>query len=662
VIVQSLARYYDILANDENVKISRPGYSRTNVSFILKISKEGDLTHLIDWRIDDKKAVSNAIDVPLQKGRSGKNPPPHFLCDKIEYIFGVEIKKKNDFEKKYDDNLKDISVLAKNDKHIIFVSKYSRSCFESFKKFHHKLLDGLENTDVKAFLKFLDAWKPESFIQHHKTNEAKDILLNGGLFIFEINGNFLHKNHEVKNVWEKFYESDNNDSENYDIAQCLISGQIGPISRLHQDIIGVKGVEPKGRAPLVSFNDPSFCSYGKTQSNNAPVSKISMFKYSTTLNHLLEWDSKNKILIGDTTTVFWAESTNQTYVKIVHALLTLEDDDEAINENKPKDGKTQDKSTNQLILDVLKKVKYGRYIQEYDFGLPNETNFFILGLAPNKARIAIKFWYQDNFGNFVSRLALHYQDMEIVKGDYGSKYVSIPRLLRSTLPRKRSKKSDSNQTDKRAKKPDKIKNSDIPPLLGDLLFSAIISNRPYPPQLYNAILKRAKTGSATDYVQLDYVHAGFIKAYLTRLARTGLSNLKEDLITVSLNKENPNIPYRLGRLFAILESAQKAANPEIKRTIRDSYFASASSTPGIVYPILLKLSQHHLSKINSEKPGWGVNISKSMDEVMSSIDQFPVHLSLEKQGMFMLGYYHQHESFFRKDDEAKKSEDGVEEK
>jgi CRISPR-associated protein Csd1 len=155
---------------------------------------------------------------------------------------------------------------------------------------------------------------------------------------------------------------------------------------------------------------------------------------------------------------------------------------------------------------------------------------------------------------------------------------------------------------------------------------------------------------------IKYARAGFIKACLIRLARTR-GNHEEDLITVSLNEESTSVPYRLGRLFAILESAQRIANPNVKRTIRDSYFASASSTPGWVFPVLLKLSQHHQSKIKSEKPGLGVNISKSIDEVMSSINRFPVNLSLEDQGMFMLGYYHQHESFFRKDGENKPVEE-----
>lgn len=172
---------------------------------------------------------------------------------------------------------------------------------------------------------------------------------------------------------------------------------------------------------------------------------------------------------------------------------------------------------------------------------------------------------------------------------------------------------------------------------------SILDNAPYPVTMFSAILNRVKVERS-----INYPKAAFIKAYLIRNARTR-KNHDEDLITVSLNEKNPNIPYRLGRLFAVMESAQRAANPTVKRTIRDSYFASASSTPAIVFPILMKLNQHHLSKINSEKPGLSVYLSNLIGEIVSSVDKIPAYLSLEDQGMFMLGYYHQRN--FRKGEE-----------
>lgn len=437
----------------------------------------------------------------------------------------------------------------------------------------------------------------------------------------------------------------------------MVCGQTLPVARLHQKIKGVMGAQPAG-ASLVSFNDQAFDSYGKKQSYNAPISESSMFKYTTALNHLLERNSRNKLQIGDATTVYWSETNDEICENLANFFFDSKEAIAGSEEQSNGEKRTVDKKTLQLVRDILEKVRAGQPVREQDIGInPEKTNFYVLGLSDNNARLAVRFWYQDSFGNFLNHIAQHYLDMEIAKGNFGPKYVSISRLLNATLPRKRGKKNVLKQSDKIGTESSNTRKNKIPPSLGGLLISAILHNRPYPPQMYSSILNRIKTGSSIDYVQLDSVHSGFIKAYLIRLARAGLSTLKEDLITVSLNKENPNIPYRLGRLFAVLESTQKYANPEIKRTIRDSYFASASSSPAVVYPILLKLSQHHLSKINSEKPGLGVIIGKSMDEIMSLINQFPLHLTLEEQGMFMLGYYHQHESHFKKDDGTKNTEE-----
>lgn len=167
---------------------------------------------------------------------------------------------------------------------------------------------------------------------------------------------------------------------------------------------------------------------------------------------------------------------------------------------------------------------------------------------------------------------------------------------------------------------------------------SILNGGPYPVQMYNAILSRAKVERS-----INSVKAGFIKAYLLRLARAGLTNLKEEMITVSLNEESQNVPYRLGRLFAVLEKAQADTNREMKSTINSKYFSSAATTPAVVFPVLLKLAQHHIAKLD-----WGFKITQNIEETLMGVDRFPAYLSLEEQGMFMLGYYHQRKAFFTK--------------
>ncbi len=635
MIVQSLVRYYDILASDDSVSISRPGYSPAKVSFALVISHDGRLSNIIDLRTEGKKPLPKMMEVPYQKSRSS-GIKPFFLCDNEKYVFGVEFLEGKEKEKILSDASKFNSIIKNEGNEAIVVSKRSLECFDQFRKLQHSLLDRIEDPAIKGFLKFLDLWKPEGFLTNPKIQEYLDEF-SGGNFVFECEGKYLHMNPAAQQIWENIQLPKKKGSE-INVTQCLVSGLVSPIAKTHQPIKGVDKSHTMG-APLISFNEPSFCSYNKDQSLNAPVSESAMFKYTTALNHLLRWESKNRLRIGDTTTVFWAETSKKTCEDLAHFLINpieeLEETDG--NETEGKNIK-QDLGSRQLMSDILQKVRSGNYLEEKDLGVdPDKTNFYILGLAPNNARLAVRFWHEDHFGNFITRVARHHLDMEIIRDDRGPQYISVYRLLKETLPKKiLSKKSNDTAAS---------------PLLGGLLMRSILENTPYPIPMYNAILNRVKVERS-----INYAKAGFIKACLIRLARTR-GNHEEDLITVSLNEKNQNVPYRLGRLFAILESTQKTANPNVKRTIRDSYFASASSAPAVVYPVLLKLSQHHLSKINSEKPGLGVNISKSMDEVMSSIDRFPVNLSLEEQGLFMLGYYHQHESFFRKNDEPKTVEE-----
>lgn len=629
MIVQSLARYYDILAGDDTVKISRPGYSPAKVSFALVISLEGSLTNILDLRTDGKKKLPKIFDVPYQKSRTVA-VTPYFTCDNAKYVFGIE-RIKTDGKQSSDEIIENIDVIGKEK---IVVTKRSLDCYDQFRILHHSLLNDIRDARIQSFLKFLDDWKPVTFLSNPKVVEYKDEISSGGLFIFDLDGKYLHQYSEVLESWESYFLPDKREngreSDNERISQCLVTGQIAPIAQTHQKIRGV--YNPKGQiaeTSLISFNKDAFWSYGKKQSYNAPVSESAMFKYTTVLNYLLERDSKNKIQIGDASTVFWAETKNKAYEDLILSLLNPVESRANGGEEPQEERLEQDHSIRQLINHILLKVKSGAYLEDRDLGIPKTTKFYILGLSPNNARLAVRYWHEDNFGNFITCLARHHIDMEIDAGNWKPQFISVKSLLKQTVPR----------------------DADIPPLIEGLLMRSIIENTPYPIPMYHAILNRVKVERS-----INYARAGFIKAYLMRIARTRKQD-EDDVITVSLNEESTNVPYRLGRLFAVLESAQKAANPSIKRTIRDSYFASAATMPSMVYPVLLKLHQHHLSKINSEKPGLGVNISKSIDEVMSSIDRFPITLTLEEQGMLMLGYYHQHESFFRKNDDNKSIEE-----
>ncbi len=627
MIIQSLCRYYDILAGDEDAAIARPGYSSAKVSFALVLSPEGELSYIIDLRSDDKKPRPRVMDVPLQEVRSS-GIAPYVLCDNAKYVFGVEKFKRSDFEKKFlklsgKGNSPDYTILAENEKEVVVVHQRSRDCFEAFKKRQHEVFGTLDDLGIRALFAFLDTWKPEEFCGHPKVMEYMDDLLAGGSCVFECDALFLHRKPSVKGAWEHYCGSNGNSAAV--AAQCLVTGEVAAVARIHQNLKGVAGAQMSG-ASLVSFNDDSFCSYGKTgkkQGLNAPISESAMFKYTTALNYLLA-HMEYRQRIADTTVVYWAETSGTACEDLASLFFAPPETVDRDGSKDPSDPeRVQDWRKIELIGEILEKVRKGRKIHTEDVGADPETNFYMLGLAPNNARLAVRFWHVDTFGNFIERAARHHLDMEIVRGDYDPRYVSMYRLLEQTVAPGSDNKAAS-------------------PLLGGLLLRSILNGTPYPVQMYTAMLGRAKVERS-----MNAVRAGFIKAYLLRLARAGLTNLQEDMITVSLNEENQNVPYRLGRLFAVLEKAQTDTNREMKSTINSKYFSSASTTPAVVFPVLLKLAQHHIAKSD-----WGFKTTQAIEETLSGVDEFPAYLNLEEQGMFMLGYYHQRKAFFKKKEEV----------
>jgi len=624
MIIQSLCRYYDILAEDKSATIARPGYSSGKVSFALVLSSDGELLYIVDLRIDEKKPRPRDMEVPLQVTRSS-NIAPNTLSDNAKYVFGVEKLKRSEFEKKFlkpspKGALPDYKILVENEKEVVIVNQRSRDCFEAFKRQQREVFDSLDDDGIRALFAFLDAWEPEKFARHPKVAEYMDDLFASGNCIFEWDGVYLHERPAVREAWERYFSS--NRDTNATTARCLVTGEEGVIARIHDDFKGVVGAQISG-ALLVSFNDDSFCSYGKKQSFNAPVSESAMFKYTTALKYLLSHQDY-RMRIADATVVFWAETNGTACEEVVSLFLDppATTEGEKSGENSDPE-RVQDWQKIEQIKDILDKVRKGQKIHTTDDGADPETNFYMLGLSPNNARLAVRYWYADSFGSFITRAACHHLDMEIDRGDYDPRYVSLYRLLRETV----AQNSD---------------NTAASPLLGGLVMRAILDGTPYPTQMYGAILSRARVERS-----INSVRAGFIKAYLLRLSRAGLTNLKEDMISVSLNEENPNVPYRLGRLFAVLERAQADTNKEMKSTINSKYFSSASATPAVVFPVLLKLAQHHVAKSD-----WGFKITRDIEETLEGVSEFPAYLSLEEQGMFMLGYYHQRKASFKKKKEV----------
>lgn len=376
---------------------------------------------------------------------------------------------------------------------------------------------------------------------------------------------------------------------------CLITGEKRKIVRLHNAINGVS----QKPAPLAAINDPAYTSYGKDKGFNFPVSAEASFKYATALNHLLRKASLTKFRIGDTSYTFWADKTNHLENTFISLFTDAGDDPDA---------------TALAVKSLFASIHNGAY-QASD----GNDNFFVLGLSPNSARIVVRLWKIGTIAEFSESVASWFNDLEIIGQEhYG--YPPLKKLLRATALQ--------------------YKDDNISPNLPGELIRSILSNNRLPATLIQANLRRIKAERG----KVTYYRACSIKAFLNRKYR--FSTMQRRELTVSLNKEEIRIGYCLGRLFAVLEKLQSDAQPGIKATIRDRYYSSASCTPKSVFGTLMRLSTHHLKKL--ENPGWRVNAEKRIGEVMGLITEFPSHLNMENQGLFAIGYYHQKQDFYIK--------------
>jgi CRISPR-associated protein Csd1 len=400
-------------------------------------------------------------------------------------------------------------------------------------------------------------------------------------------------------------------------GMCLITGQRDEIERTHSAIMGVKD---KPGAPaqknIVAVNDgesPAFRSFNKSQGYNSPVGKRAAFAYTTALNYLLRRDSPQRLQVGDATTVFWADRPTdlETGVVDIFGEPTKDDPDRNVR----------------AVASLYKAIDHG--LLENDEG---RAKFFALGLAPNASRIAIRFWHHGTVAEMAARIRQHFDDLAIERSPHDPPYLSLFRLLVSVAP---LGKADN-----------------IPPNLGGELMRSILMGLPYPTTLLTAAVRRVraeqskKDDKGRSLQNVTYSRAALIKACVNRATRYSNPAMKEEL-TMSLDETNANTAYRLGRLFAVLERIQEEANG--KATIREGYYGAASSMPVTVFPTLLKLKNHHITKLEKEKKGRAVNLEKLIGVIMQGVDEFPSQLPPQDQGRFHIGYYHQkqHPSTYR---------------
>lgn len=473
----------------------------------------------------------------------------------------------------------------------------TKKCFEASKRLHLEILQGVDNKGAQAVCKFFNKWDISKARESTILAPYLKDMFKGANLIFVVNyTDFVQDIPKVKSAWETYLRND----VGTDTRLCVITGVRSESERIHGKIKGVKEAQSAG-ANLISFKSQVFESYGnvKSQGLNAPVSKYAAYAYVTALNSLLE-DKMHKNLIGDTTVVYWAENANREMQDIFASFYFG----------------TKEGNEDQTLNDVMNYISKGELpnMENIDF----ETPFYVLGIVPNAARLSVRFFLKDSFGTFLSNIAKHYRRLEIVKPDFELQLITPYYLLKETVS-------------------PHSKDTSASPLLGGAVMRSILSDYPYPELLFTSVINRVKCEYDVNPSKAAIIKACLIKNY----------KIQEESL-MALNESLTDKPYILGRLFAVLEKVQQDANPGINSTIKDRYFTSACSTPATVFPILLKLSNFHLSKKDAQKEPTIIYNRKAIGELINKLEGEPIpdRLTLKEQGMFILGYYHQYQKRF----------------
>lgn len=569
MILQALCEYYE-----RKPDLPRLGFETKAIPFVIEINSVGQLVQIEDTRsLEGKKKIARNFVVP-QGLKKSSGVAANLLWGNAEYVLGIC----NEGDPK-----------KVKERHTAFQAKLDTISAQTD--------TGL--AAVRSFLKSPDRARLEA------NPHWQEILITKPDITFRLQG-------DPELICQRPAIREGLGTANAQEITCLVSGEPDGISDangkpdgLHWSIQGVWGAQSSG-ANIVSFNKAAFNSFGKEQGANAPVGKRAAFAYTTALKHLLSKESTQRIQIGDTSTVFWSE---------IHTEL---EDSFADFLNEP--SKDNPARRTRAIEALFKAPQTGAFSDE-----GGNTHFYVLGLAPNAARISIRFWQVGTVAEMSAQIRQYFEDTQIVHANYEKPYLSLFRLLVSTASLGKSE--------------------NIPPNLAGEFMRAILTGQPYPQTLLQAAVRRIcaeqskkdeRTGKPVQNV--SYPRAALIKACINRSAK------KEEL-KVSLDESNTNRAYRLGRLFAALERVQERANPNINTTIRERFYGAASGTPVTVFPTLLKLKNHHIAKLNK---GEAVNQEKLIGAILDGVNEFPAQLNLQDQGRFAIGYYHQRQAFFNK--------------
>lgn len=568
MILQALTQLYqDLYARGD---IARRGWSNASISYALCLSEDGSLSQVVPLYVEEqvrKKKIlrPRKMELPAAVTRSS-GVLSNFLWDNSGYLLGVDEKGK---------------------------PERSLQCFEACAQLHHRLLDDVDTAAARAVRAYFDTWQPERAHLHPALTDCWEDLMKGANLVFRFDGRFVQEDPAIQAAWDTYYGCSEGEK-----IQCLVTGRLDVPEPVHPFIKGVAGAQSSGAA-IVSFNAPAFCSYGKEQSLNAPVGKNAAFAYTSALNSLLA-DRDNVQRIGDTTVVCWAEGAEPAYQRCAFAALF--------------GAQLPEQITTDTLRSIVKRLSENQPCEELN--LDPSRNFYILGLSPNAARLSVRFFCRNTFGDLMRNINAHHERMKIVDSYY--EWIPLWAMLRETVDLKSNDKSPS-------------------PVVAGATARAIFSGLPYPTALLEATMLRIRAER-----KITPGRAAILKAYLLKNHADANTSIKE-VAQEMLNRNCDNQPYLLGRLFAVLEKIQLAsAEWNINRSIKDSYFTSITTTTAIILEKILRLSEYHMKKLYREKRGIALKLEKEKSSIMCKISvPIPSRFTPEEAASFYLGYYHQ---------------------
>ena len=612
MILQALYNYYEAMRKAH--RIATPGLEVKPIRWVIVIREDGTFVRLKDLKDpSDKKSKGQDYLVPAGLKRSGKCPPAQPFWDNRKYILG------------YEESAEGVSP--------------STDRLEDFKRVMSEIAEHYpDNASFKAVCRFYDHYLgAETPLPEEAQTER---ILASDWMTFQLQGDteLLATQDDAYDLAAQAYSTEEN------LGRCLITGEEKPLATFHARIVAPGS---QAGATIASFNDPAYLSYGKKQGENAPISKYASFAHTTALNDLLR-NEQTRYTLGDISYVFWNSdlddpSINETFRTVIFEGVRndeAQEQSDTDDEQPKRRGKSKKKAPNptQDTYKVLEQFKAIRGNRGQGQHWEDERQFYVLGLTAG-GRITIKYWQQGTVSEIFDRVYQHLVDMNIIRWDGNVDEENPP--LRSLYGIVKSVSTPS-------------KSSTFATNLVQSIVESILNGTPYPMTLQQACINRI-----TQERTVTELRAAILKGCINRKARI-YNNITT--LDMALDKQNDNIAYLAGRLFAVLEQIQQASlGKGVNATIRDRFYASASTRPNMVMGRLIALSNHHLSKLRKEKPGLAVNLEKLLGEIFALIPAeaptFPATFSLDEQSLFAVGYYHQKVDTYRKEETTNPTEE-----